>query len=166
VRELRGNVDTRLGKLAGGGYDALVLAAAGLERLERSDEGAPLDSAAFVPAAGQGCLVLEARADDARVSELAAGITDSEALVRLTAERAVVAALDATCHTPVAAHAVLDANSLSMDAFAGLPDGSAWVRDSLEGDPRDPAGLGRAVAERMLAAGAGELLRQADALAL
>ena len=163
VRELRGNVDTRLRKLAESGYDALVLAAAGLERLGRASEGAPIDPTGFVPAAGQGCLALEARGDDERAASLAGGITDSEALVCLTAERALVAALEATCDTPVAAHAVLTDGSLALDAFAGLPDGRAWVRDSLTGSADDPAALGLAAAERMLAAGAGELLRQAAA---
>ena len=160
VRDVRGNVDTRLRKLADGEYDVLVLAAAGLARLGRADAGAPVAEDVFTPAAGQGCLALEARDDDERIRELAAAVTDRAALTALTAERAVVTALDATCDTPVAAHAVpLDGgDGLTVSAFAGTPDGSQWVRDSLEGDASDPAGLGRAVAERMLLAGAGEVL--------
>ena len=72
----------------------------------------------------------------------------------LTAERALVTALEATCDTPVGAHARRQGEALRLDAYAGLPDGSAWVRDALDGDPAEPAALGRAVAERMLAAGA------------
>ena len=159
VRDVRGNVDTRLRKLANGEYDVLVLAAAGLERLGRPGAGTPVADEVFTPAAGQGCLALEARADDERVRELAAAVTDRAALTALTAERAVVTALDATCDTPVAAHAVpFGGDGLKLSAFAGTPDGSQWVRDSLEGDAADPAGLGRAVAERMLLAGAGEVL--------
>jgi hydroxymethylbilane synthase len=161
VADLRGNVDTRLRRLADGDYDALVLAAAGLARLGR-DEGEPIPAAAMVPAPGQGCLALEARADDERMAALAAPLTDHEALTALTAERALVVELDATCNTPVAAHAETSDGLLRVSAFAGLPDGSHWIRDSLEGDPADPAALGRAVAERLLAAGAAELLAEAE----
>jgi hydroxymethylbilane synthase len=162
VRDIRGNVDTRLRRLAEGEYDALVLAAAGLERLGRAAEGTPVGEAALTPASGQGCLALEARKDDARVSELAARLTDRRSLTELTAERALVAALDATCNTPVGARARVLDGALHLDAFAGLPDGSAWVRDSLAGDSGDPAALGRAVGERMLAAGARDLLATSE----
>jgi hydroxymethylbilane synthase len=157
VRDVRGNVDTRLGKLATGEYGALVLARAGLLRLGRS-EGEPIGEAEMTPAPGQGCLALEVRADDDEMRRVAEELTHRDSLVELTAERAVVTALDATCHTPVGARARLEAERLSLDAYAGLPDGSTWVRDTLEGDASDPAGLGHAVAERMLAAGARELL--------
>lgn len=165
VAELRGNVDTRLRKLAEGEYDAVVLAAAGLARLDRAREGSPLAAAELTPAPGQGCLALEARADHAEAVDLAARLTDREALVRLTAERAVVSALDATCHTPVAAHASLEDGALRLAAFVGLPDGSTWIRDELTGDPADPAALGSEVADRLLAAGAAELLAAAEAQA-
>jgi hydroxymethylbilane synthase len=158
VRELRGNVDTRLRKLAGGGYDALVLALAGLERLGRGGEGSPIPGSELVPAAGQGCLALEARGDDQHAGEAAAAVTDSAALARLTAERAMTAALEASCHTPVGAHAELG-DRLRLTAFVGTPDGSHWIRDELDCDPGDPAMAGRAIAERLLSAGAGELLR-------
>jgi hydroxymethylbilane synthase len=157
VRELRGNVDTRLRKLGEGEYDALVLAMAGLERLGRAGEGSAIPGSELVPAAGQGCLALEARSGDERAADAAAAITDAAALTRLTAERAVVVALDATCHTPVGAHAELD-GQLRMTAFVGTPDGSHWIRDELEADPGEPAAAGRAIADRLLAAGAGELL--------
>ena len=162
VRELRGNVDTRLGKLGDGGYDALVLASAGLARLGRADEGHPISAEAMVPAAGQGCLALEARTGDERASELAAGVTDRRALLALTAERALVQALDATCHTPVGAHAELDGEELGVAAFVGLPDGSHWIRDTLGGTAEEPARLGADVAGRLLAAGAAELLAAAE----
>jgi len=158
VTEMRGNVDTRLRKLAEGSHDAIVLAVAGLKRLGR-DEGTPLPVSLLTPAPGQGCLALEARRDDKRALELAARLTDRNALTRLTAERALVERLDATCHTPVAAYASLrDDGTLEIAAFVGLPDGSTWIRDTLTGDAGDPAGLGREVAERLLAAGAREVL--------
>jgi hydroxymethylbilane synthase len=160
IRELRGNVDTRLRRLADGAFDALVLARAGLARLGREDEGVAL--AELVPAPGQGCLALEARAGDEAVAAQAAALTDPAALTALTAERALVAALDASCHTPVGAHAEPQGDALRLTAFVGLPDGSHWIRDTLEGEPEDPAALGAQVAERMIAAGADELLAAAE----
>jgi hydroxymethylbilane synthase len=151
-----------LRKLAEGSHDAVVLALAGLKRLGRS-EGTPLPVELMTPAPGQGCLALEARRDDARAAELASRLTDREALVRLTAERAVVERLDATCHTPVAAYAELGpGGGLALSAFVGLPDGSTWIRDSLDGTAAEPVALGREVAERLLAAGARELLDAAE----
>jgi len=161
VREARGNVDTRLRRLAEGGYGALVLAAAGLARLGRQ-EGEPISEETMTPAPGQGCLALEARAEDAVATGLAARLTDHDALVALTAERALVEGLAATCRTPMGAHARLRGDDLVLDAFAGLPDGSEWIRDCATGEVGDPAALGRTVTERMLAAGARELLDAAE----
>ena len=161
VRPLRGNVDTRLRRLEQSDLAAIVLAAAGLERLGRAPDGI-LAADVMTPAPGQGCLALEARAEDRRIRALAEQITHRESLLRLTAERALVGALEASCRTPVAAHAELSGGELRISAFAGLPDGSAWVRDSLARDAEEPGELGRAVAERMLAAGAGELLQAAE----
>jgi hydroxymethylbilane synthase len=172
MRDLRGNVDTRLRRLAEGDFDAIVLARAGLARLGRSAEGSALPE--LVPAPGQGCLALEARSEadgdagdgdaltDRAVLEAAAALTDGAALTALAAERALVTALDATCHTPIGAHASAAGEALALTAFVGLPDGSHWIRDELSGDPGDPAGLGRRVAERLLAAGARELLAEAE----
>jgi hydroxymethylbilane synthase len=163
VRDLRGNVDTRLRKLHDGDFDAIVLAAAGLARLGRPDEGAPVATDVLTPAPGQGCLALEARAGDVRVRELAGAVTDRAALTAFTVERALVGGLDASCDTPVGAHAELVGAGarLRVSAFAGLPDGSTWLRDTVEGDAADPAALGREVASRMLAAGAADVLAAA-----
>jgi len=164
VSELRGNVDTRLGRLAGDEFAAIVLACAGLARLGRR-EGSPIAVGEMTPAAGQGCIALEARSDDAVAAEAGAAVTDPEALVRLTAERALVTALDATCDTPMGALASLEGQTLSLSAYAGLPDGSRWVRDRFEGPASEPAALGASVGERLVAAGAGEILDKAEALA-
>ena len=167
VAELRGNVDTRLRRLADGDFDGIVLAAAGLRRLGREDEIAfPFDPSRMTPAAGQGALALEARRGDERAAAAAGGITATTALVELTAERSAVATLDASCRTPVGVRAALsDRGVLRADGFVGLPDGSEWIRDTLDGDAGDPAVLGHELAERMLAAGAGELLERAHAAA-
>ena len=111
-------------------------------RLGRDDEGTPIDADRVVPAPGQGCLVLEARAADGNVAEAAAALTDPDALTCLTAERALVQALDASCHTPIGAHAVTTDGALRLSAFVGLPDGSQWIRDELEGSAAEPAALG------------------------
>ena len=160
VLELRGNVDTRLRRLAEGDFAAIVLAQAGLDRLGRSAEGTRLPE--LVPAPGQGCLALEARTDDSPVVGAAGALTDRATLACLTAERALVEGLRATCRTPIGAHAELEDGALRLTAFAGMPDGSHWIRDLHEGDPDDPARLGRAVAERLEAAGARELLGAAE----
>jgi hydroxymethylbilane synthase len=164
VRELRGNVDTRLGRLATGDFHAIVLARAGLDRLGRGGEGEPLPE--LVPAPGQGCLALEARSDDEPTAAAAARLTDRQALTALTAERALVTGLSATCNTPIGAHAQAHDGALLLSAFVGLPDGSHWIRDDVDGDEADPAALGRAVAERLEAAGARELLDEAERTAL
>ncbi len=147
-----GNVDTRLRKLDAGEADAIVLAAAGLERLGIAREVTALD---FVPAPGQGTLAVEARADDERVRVAVQAIHDETTFHALEAERAAVRVLGATCHTPVGVHM----RDGTIRGFVGLPDGSAWVADEL------PGADGEALARRMLAAGAGKLLAQAEALA-
>jgi hydroxymethylbilane synthase len=160
VRELRGNVDTRLRRLAEGHFDAIVLAQAGLDRLGRGDEGSPLDPSRFVPAPGQGCLLLEARDADETVLA-AARITDHAADTCLHIERAIVRRLGATCHTPIGVYAVPETeHSYAVTSFVGLPDGSHWIRDELRGDR--PERNGAHVAERLLAAGAAELLGAAE----
>jgi hydroxymethylbilane synthase len=166
VAELHGNVDTRLRKQADGGYDAIVLALAGLRRLGReAAAGAIFDPETFLPAPGQGVLALEARANDPAVAAVVAKLGDETSLARLSAERALVEALDTSCHTPVGAYAQLQNGSLRIDGYVGLPDGREWIRDRVEGGSGDPAALARKLAERMLSAGAEELLRRAEAAA-
>ncbi len=166
VEELHGNVDTRLRKLAEGELDAIVLAAAGLRRLGRESEiGFAIPVETMVPAAGQGALALQVRHGDAEATEVAARAADADAVRELTAERAAVALLDATCATPIGVHARIEGERLRLDAFVGLPDGSEWLRDSLDGEAKQPAAAGALLAERLLAAGAREILERAEALA-
>jgi hydroxymethylbilane synthase len=162
VEPLRGNVDTRLRKLSEAELDGIVLAAAGLRRLGREAEAMfEFGLEELTPAAGQGALALEARSDDVFAASAAAGITDHDALVELTAERAAIAAIGASCDTPVGICARLEGDQLRVRGFAGLPDGSEWVRDSVAGTRERPAALGEELAGRMLGAGAGELLERA-----
>jgi hydroxymethylbilane synthase len=166
VAELRGNVDTRLRKLADGEYEGIVLAAAGLRRLGRESEISFIfDLDELTPAPGQGSLAIEVRREDDAAAAQAARISDHDALVEFTAERAAVVALDASCQTPVGVCARLDAERLVLYGYAGLPDGSEWVRDRVAGDPDQPVALGEALAARMLAAGAGDILRRAATVA-
>ena len=149
VVELRGNVDTRLRKLADGELDALVLAAAGLARLRRDDVvAAPLEGDVFVPAPGQGCLLVQARTGTSLDA-----IDDRAARAALLEERSVVVRLDASCHTPVGVHSGTD----GLAAFVGLPDGSEWLIDE--------APDAESLAARMLSAGAADLLARAEATA-
>ncbi len=166
VNELHGNVDTRLRKLAEGELDAIVLAGAGLRRLGREGEiSFSLPGEAMTPAAGQGALVLQVRADDADAIGVAAAITNETALRELTAERAVVALLDATCATPIGVHAKVSGEQLAIESFVGLPDGSEWIRDRVEGDAEEPAAAGALLTERLLSAGARDILDRAEELA-
>jgi hydroxymethylbilane synthase len=167
--ELRGNVDTRLRKLADGEADAIVLAAAGLARLGRSgDVDAALD---LVPAAGQGILALEAREGDEAVLAAVAPLHDPAAETALTAERALVQTLEADCATPVGAYATVgDDGAILLRAYVGAEDGSAWLTDEMGSDlaieqGSDLAfehpvavGLGAEVGRRLLAAGAAQVL--------
>jgi hydroxymethylbilane synthase len=164
VEELHGNVDTRLRKLAEGELDAIVLAAAGLRRLGREAEVSfAIPAETMVPAAGQGALALQVRAGDAAAVEAVAAVLDLDAARELTAERAAVALLEATCTTPVGVHARVEGKRLGIEAFVGLPDGSEWLRDRVEGEAAEPAASGVLLAERLLGAGAREILDRAEA---
>jgi hydroxymethylbilane synthase len=175
VVAIRGNVDTRLRKLAASSrdddselrLDAIVLARAGLVRLGlEAQVGGVLDLERFVPAPGQGVLALEGRVEDEPTRTAVEAITDKDAFACLLAERAVARELEASCHTPLGAYAVpAGCGCLNLRAWVGLPDGSAWVGDELLGGFYDPDALGRRVAERLRVAGAADLLRQAEEMA-
>jgi hydroxymethylbilane synthase len=165
VGELHGNVDTRLRKLAEGSLDAIVLAVAGLRRLGRADEiSFPIPTESMTPAAGQGSLLLQIRDGDETVLRAVDAIVDEASLRELTAERTVVSLLNATCNSPLGVHAKVDVldERMRIDAFAGLPDGSEWLRDSVEGDSAEPTLLGAELAKRLLDTGAREILDRAE----
>jgi hydroxymethylbilane synthase len=145
-----------------------VLAVAGLRRLGRADEIAfaiPEDS--MTPAAGQGSLVLQIRDEDEEALAAVEGLIDPFALRELTAERTVVALLGATCNSPLGVHAKVDVDSgqMGIDAFVGLPDGSEWLRDTIQGDSTEPTLLGAELAKRLFDTGARDLLVRAEELA-
>ncbi len=161
ITDLRGNVDTRLARLHAGDYDAIVLALAGLERLARADE-ATGSLPELVPCAGQGALAITARADDGAAIAAAQKIDHAPTHACVRAERELVRALDADCQTPMGAHATLDdGGAMTLAAFVGRPDGGAWLRDTLTvagTAATDPEALGARVGERLVSAGAHEVL--------
>ena len=160
VVELRGNVDTRLRRLEERAVDAIVLAVAGLRRLGlETAVGGVLDE--LVPAAGQGALALQARAG-ASAGRAARELDDPATAASVSAERALTAALGASCQTAVGAHArpIGIDDQLELRAWVGLPDGSEWISDRRVGPP---AQVGAEVAGRLLSAGAADLLARAAA---
>ena len=162
----RGNLDTRLRKLDQGDVDAIVLAAAGLRRLEQAGRiTAVVPAGACVPAPGQGIVAVETRVGDAVTAGLVERIGDPDALDALMAERAVVAALGGGCQMPIGAHATITGDRITLAGVVIAPDGSRAARATAEG-PRSEAGaVGREAAERLLAAGADDILAQLRAAA-
>ena len=159
VEPVRGNVDTRLRKLETGACDAVVLAAAGLRRLEITPPHADaLAVDVFVPAVGQGILGVEVRASDERVRTSLAVLDDRAARACALAERAFLARLGASCVTPVAGHASLEGAELVMRALVVSEDGRRVLRQNGTARPADAMGLGRRLAEALLGQGAAEMV--------
>jgi len=156
---IRGNLGTRLRKLDAGEYDALVLASAGLIRLEQHARiSASLPVAACVPAPGQGIIAVEIRANDENVAAAVAAIDDGHARAALDAERAVVVKLGGGCQMPIGAHAAVDGGSLTLTAIVLSLDGRRAVRAESRGAVHEAARVGTAVAEDLLSRGAAEIL--------
>ncbi len=167
VVDVRGNVDTRMRTVAEGRLDAVVLAAAGLRRLARVGEATELiDPLQMLPAPGQGALAVEVRAGDHGTHATVASLDDPDARACVTAERALLAELEAGCAAPVGALAEvvegMDGAELSLRAVVAAPDGSAELRRSLTGDPDDADGLGRRLARILLEDGAADLMPTDD----
>lgn len=159
--DIRGNVDTRLAKLDRGDYDAIVLAAAGLDRLEWSHVITErLEPDVMLPAVAQGILAVEARAEDAEVARLCATLDDPIARSCAVAERAFLAAMGAGCNAPLAGFATLDGDTLTLSALVGAADGRA-VRVSRSAPRSQASALGQSVADALVAEGGAELLAAA-----
>jgi hydroxymethylbilane synthase len=156
---LRGNVDTRVKKVAAGELDAIVLACAGLKRL---GYGASITAALTVdeslPAIGQGALAIECRRDDAATLGRLAPLRHLPTEQAVAAERAFLRRLEGDCKTPLAAHALVDGDRLRMTGLVGAADGKSILREHIDGDAGDGEMLGRALAETLIAAGADRLL--------
>jgi hydroxymethylbilane synthase len=155
VAPIRGNVETRLARLADGGFDAILLAAAGLRRLGLAPAHAEILAAeTFVPAVGQGILGVQARADDRRLADVLRVLDHAPTRVCALAERACLERLGASCHTAMAAHAWLDGGTLRMLGFVASDDGHRILRAGVDGGPEDAAALGARLGEALLARGA------------
>ncbi len=165
IEPLRGNVNTRLAKLENGDFDAIVLAAAGLERLELdhhiSQQFLPSE---MLPAAAQGVLGIECLENNAGLCAILEQLNDPVAVTTTTAERAVARVLEASCQSPVAAFATVSNGSLALTALVAHPNGKQSVRDSISGDEADAEYLGETLAQRLLENGARELLDSIEAL--
>ena len=158
VVDLRGNVDTRLRKLADGEVAAVVLASAGLRRLCIDPPHAELcDPESFVPAIGQGALALESRGDE--VAPLLRALEHPPARVAIDAERALLHGVGASCVTPLAGYATVDGDALRLRAVLAQPDGGRVVRVESDGSAARAAEIGAEVARRLLDAGGAEILR-------
>ena len=159
VHPLRGNVDTRLRKLESGDYDAIILAAAGLHRLGRTDaicQIIPVE--VMCPAAGQGALAIEIRAGDFAVNKVISFLDDPAASVETECERALLKKLGGGCQVPIGASAELHDGTLHLEAVVASPDGSVLLRESATG--RGPSQLGEEVGEKLLRRGGDKILDQ------
>ena len=163
IRDLRGNVNTRLAKLDDGQYDAIILAAAGLLRLDFDDRIAQLiDSEHSLPAVGQGAVGIECRNDDESVKALIKPLIDQDTTYRVTAERALNAHLQGGCQVPIGSFAELHNDELFLRGLVGNPSGTEIVRAQGKADVKNAAALGVQVAEALLAKGAGRLLAELE----
>jgi len=161
IRDLRGNVNTRLRKLDDGEYDAIILASAGLIRLKFEARIAEFIAPQIsLPAIGQGAVGIECREDDARIHELLAPLHDDHSATRVMAERAMNAKLQGGCQVPIAGYAELSQGVLLLRGLVGEPDGSSIVRGDIAGKPDDAAELGVTLADDLLSRGAGEILQK------
>jgi hydroxymethylbilane synthase len=159
VQPLRGNVPTRLRKLDEGQYDAILLAAAGLKRLGLADRiTALLPTEVSLPAAGQGAIGIECRAERTDVLRLLAPLDHRATALAVRAERAVARTLAGSCNVPLAAYAEVSGATMRLRGFVGAPDGSRTVRDALEGPASEAEAHGIVLAKRMRDAGAAEIL--------
>ena len=159
VTPLRGNVDTRLHRWREGAVDALVLAAAGLERLGIAEPAAhALSLEEFLPPVGQGALALECLADAPATRALLTAVEDRAAATAVAAERAFLVAIGGDCNTPLAAHATVADGRVTLRALVTDLEGRRWLEEAGSAPGADAEGLGRALAERLLVAGAREIL--------
>ncbi len=161
IISLRGNVNTRLSKLDAGTYDAIVLAAAGMERLGlQSKISEYLDTSFSLPAIGQGAIGVECRSDDPDVIEILACLNDDDTRICVTAERAMNRTLEGGCQVPIAGFAELNNGVLRLRGLVGRPDGSKIIRSEASGQAADADQIGQRLANELLCLGADKILRE------
>lgn len=160
IKDLRGNVDTRLRKLDEGQYDALILASAGLKRLGLAERiTTAISPEQMLPAVGQGAIGIELRRDDEAALQAVAPLDHESTRIACLAERSFLRALGGGCQLPIAAHAVLDRHELTLDGLVASADGTKIVRDKMSGNSTDAELLGNKLAERLISMGADSLLQ-------
>ncbi len=168
IKNLRGNVNTRLRKLKDGEYDAIILAAAGINRLGLQDEVrhfSPISTSVMIPAMGQAALGIES-VEDPEVLELISVLNDEEANIETTVERDFVTVLQGGCQVPIGVNAKLGEDQIQVRAIVGLPDGSESIKEKLVVPRSDYKAIGRELADIMIEAGAVKLLKRAEEIAL
>ena len=159
-RDLRGNVDTRLRKVESGEYEAIILAKAGLDRLGLSQRIVEtLAPEVCMPAVGQGAIAVEARLKDAEVAALLAALDDGETRTAIIAERALLAAMQGGCQVPMGAWARMERGEFVMEACVCSVDGAQYIKERVSGSPEQPAQLGEQLAQKLLEAGALDILQ-------
>ncbi len=164
IEPLRGNVNTRLAKLDNGEYDAIILAAAGLERLEFDERiSQQFLPEQMLPAAAQGVVGIECLEDATELRGTLAKLNHDTSVQTTLAERAIARVLEASCQSPVATFATIDDGEMSVTALVAMPDGSEFIRDSISGPADNAVQLGETLAARLLESGAAELLEAAGA---
>lgn len=161
IRDLRGNVNTRLAKLDAGEYDAIILAAAGLKRLEMAHRiAAFIEPEQSLPANGQGAVGIECRLDDHELHALLAPLEHHETRIRVLTERAMNRALQGGCQVPIGAYALVQGEEVWLRGLVGSPDGARVIRDEIRGPLAEGEALGHTLAQRLLAAGADVILAE------
>ena len=159
IKDLRGNVDTRLRKLEEGQYDAIILAYAGLKRLDLAKKAKQIfDPLEFIPAVAQGFLGIEARLDDEKTKEIVSVLNDEESLIRATAERSFLKTLEGGCQVPLGAYTEIKDKKLHITGFVSDLEAKRFYTETLEGSVDYPEELGKSLAEKLLSKGAREVL--------
>lgn len=161
ILPLRGNVNTRLAKLDAGDFDAIILAKAGLERLQFDERiRSALTAEQSLPAIGQGALGIETRIEDAELNALIAPLNCPHTSITVRAERALNRRLQGGCQVPIGGYAILDNDKLWLRGLVGRPDGTEMLLDEINGDAKDAEALGLALAEKLLSRGADKILAE------
>ncbi len=163
IQPLRGNVETRLKRVDEGQFHAIILAVAGLKRLELEHRiTSRIEPGEMLPAVGQGAIGIQCRLDDAELIENLAALNHPDSKIRVDAERGFSRRLGGSCQSPIAGHAVLDGDILVLTGRVGLPDGSLIIEGSKQGARRDAESIGANLAEELLKKGAAEILSQLE----
>lgn len=168
IKNLRGNVNTRIRKLKEGEFDAIILASAGIKRLGLENEVnffTPISKEVMIPASGQAALGIEI-IDNPEVERLVGILNDKEAIIETSVEREFIAVLEGGCQVPIGVNAELREDALHVKAILGLPDGSELIMEEMSAHRNDYVGVGRALADRVVAKGAKALLERAEKIAL